>query len=149
MTIILRWLARIIGLLASAFFLMFAIGEAAPLPLLILIALASLGVIIALRWERIGGTVATIVAIALGLYVFQSLERAPTTVVLVYSLPFLVAASSHCKSGLIFCARLALKWHSSNRNGTRRCLCVPNLRWNRAFRRLSFPCRKPAEASNS
>jgi hypothetical protein len=100
MTIILRWLARIIGLLASAFFLMFAIGEAAPLPLLILIALASLGVIIALRWERIGGTVATIVAIALGLYVFQSLERAPTTVVLVYSLPFLVA-------GILFliCAR--------------------------------------------
>jgi hypothetical protein len=100
MTDILRWLARIIGLLASAFFLMFAIGEAAPLPLLILILFAALGVLIALRWERIGGTVTTIVAIALGLYVFQSLEHAPTTIVLVYSLPFLVAGTL-----FLICAR--------------------------------------------
>ena len=79
---------------------MFAIGEAASLPLLILIAPAALGVLIALRWERTGGTVTTIVAISLGLYVFQSLERAPMTIVLVYSSPFLVA-------GILFltCAR--------------------------------------------
>jgi hypothetical protein len=92
----LRWLARVIGSCTAIFFLFTVLGqnigktEPAPTPLLSLLVLASLGVIIAWRWERIGAYILIISSVSLGLFVYPIGSSDPILAALFYSVPFLI-----------------------------------------------------------
>jgi len=92
----LRWLARGLGTLASAFFLFFVFGQSlgkpdsTPSTPFFLLGLAIAGILLAWRWERVGGSVAIVASVALGLVVYSSGPADPMLGALFYALPFLI-----------------------------------------------------------
>ena len=90
------WLARVIGSCAAIFFLFTLLGqsigktEPAPTPLLALLILASLGVVFAWRWERIGASILIIASVSLGLFIYPIGSSDPILATLFYSVPFLI-----------------------------------------------------------
>lgn len=98
-----RWLARILGLWASSLFLLFAVSASAEIypklswaslrgmPLFIVLAATALGVLIAWRWEMLGGAIAVIGAFAQSALVFLGSGRAMFTTALLVISPFFVA----------------------------------------------------------
>lgn len=102
-TTLMRWIARILGLLASALFVWFLICAGVGLcktlswssprgiPLLIVMAIAAVGVLIAWRWEMIGGTIAIISALFLGVLVYFGSGQTVFTTALLVGLPFFIA----------------------------------------------------------
>jgi hypothetical protein len=112
-----RWIARALGLLASGPFVLFLIYSGARIfpklswsspqgmPLFIVLAMATVGVLIAWRWETIGGAIAVLCAIAIGALVYLGSGLIVFSAALMASIPFLVA-------GLLFlgcCWRLLLE----------------------------------------
>jgi hypothetical protein len=109
-----RWVARILGLLASGLFVFFLVcagvgvcrmlswGELRGMPLFIVLAVTAVGVLIGWRWERLGGGIATIGAIALIALVYFGSGRGVFTTALMVSLPFFVV-------GVLF---LACSWRT-------------------------------------
>ena len=100
------WIARGTGLLVSGFFLIFTISEfisevlggrpcMAVVPLLAFLAAPILGVLIAWRWEMIGGALTMLGAIGLGIFVYLAVEYNKLLGAMLFSLPFLI-------SGLLF-----------------------------------------------
>jgi hypothetical protein len=98
-----RWVARILGLLASGPFLLFLIFLGATvcprlswsnpreMPLFCFLAAASIGVLIAWRWQVVGGIIVVVSAIAIhGLMYLASGQVAPAPVLLL-SVPYLIA----------------------------------------------------------
>jgi hypothetical protein len=61
------------------------------MPLFIVLAMATVSVVIAWRWELIGGAMAVLDAIALSALVYFGSGRALYSTILMISLPFLVA----------------------------------------------------------
>jgi hypothetical protein len=104
-----RWMARILGLLASGLFLFFLICagiEICPtlswissrgMPLFIILAVAAVGVLVAWRWELVGGAMAALGAIAISALVYFGSGRAVLSTALMIGLPFFV-------SGILFLA---------------------------------------------
>jgi hypothetical protein len=104
-----RWIARILGLLASGLFLFFLIctgAEICPtlswisprgMPLFIVLAVAAVGVLVAWRWELIGGTMAALSAIVTSTLVYFGSGRAVLSTALMIGLPFFI-------SGVLFLA---------------------------------------------
>lgn len=94
--IVIRRIARIIGSFAAFFFLVTIVGQAivinqvVPIPIGMFTALTSTGVIIAWRWERIGGFLTTLSALALGAVLYPAGAHDPVLAASFYSLPFLV-----------------------------------------------------------
>lgn len=92
----LRWAARIVGTLAGAFFLFFVFGQALgkpdslPSTFALLLAFSILGVLLAWRSERVGGWLAIVASVALGLVVYSSGPADPVLGAAFYVLPFLV-----------------------------------------------------------
>ena len=91
-----RWIARIVGALASVFFIFVIFGqsldkpEIAPKNLIFLLSIAMVGGLLSWRWERLGASILLVDSIALGLYVYNGGPRDPTTAVAFYGLPFFV-----------------------------------------------------------
>ncbi len=94
-----RWIARIIGSLAAAFFLLVSIGEiifvhaewtaeGAVLGSLVLFAITS--IVIAWRWEGIGGTAAILAGIALGVFAYITAGHNNLWIMLFISLPYVI-----------------------------------------------------------
>lgn len=104
-----RWLrqfARGLGLGASGTFLFAAIvsgmsSTPMPPPLLILLMLAIASVLLAFRWEGIGGMGAITASVGLGIFVYANAGHNQLVAASVYSAPFLF-------SGILFviCSRL-------------------------------------------
>lgn len=102
-TTLMRWIARILGLLASALFVWFLVcagiglcktlswSSPRGIPLLIVMAIAAVGVLLAWRWEMFGGTIATTSALFLGILVYFGSGHAVFTTALLVGLPFFVA----------------------------------------------------------
>ncbi len=91
-----RWIARIVGALASAFFLFTIFGqsldkpESAPKNLIFLLTIAIVGGFLSWRWERIGASILLVDSVALGLYVYTGGPHDPLTAVTFYAVPFFI-----------------------------------------------------------
>ena len=108
-TKVMRWIARVLGLLASGLFVLFIICAGAKIcptlswssprgiPLFITLAMAAVGVLIAWRWELIGGAMAAVGAIVLSALVYFGSGRAVVSTALMIGLPFFI-------SGVLFLA---------------------------------------------
>jgi hypothetical protein len=102
-TKVMRWIARIVGLLASGLFVYFVIcaglgicsnlswSSPRGMPLFVVMALSAVGALIAWRWEMVGGTMAALGAVAVSALVFFGSGRAMFTTALMISLPFFIA----------------------------------------------------------
>ena len=100
-----RWVARVVGLLASGLFVLFlfcAGFEICPslswtslqgMPLFIVLTMAAVGVLIAWRWEMVGGAMAVVGAVALSALVYFGSGRDVFSTALMISLPFFVAGA--------------------------------------------------------
>lgn len=109
-----RWGARILGLLASGLFVFFLVcagvgvcrmlswGSLRGMPLFVVLTVAAVGVLIAWRWETVGGAMAVVGAVALGVLVYFGSGRKVFSTALMISLPFFVA-------GVLF---LACRWRT-------------------------------------
>jgi hypothetical protein len=99
-----RWSARVVGLLACGLFLQFIIESGAKLPalswgslqgmpLLLALVTAVAGVLVAWRWEAIGGAMALVGSMAVVVMVY--LESGPTLIVaaVILTLPLVVAGA--------------------------------------------------------
>lgn len=91
-----RWLARGIGLVASSIFMFAAIVSGIsqyPMPqlMLLLLVLNVAGVIIALRWERVGGIIVMVASVGLGAFVYTNAERNQLLAASIYGLPYFIA----------------------------------------------------------
>lgn len=92
----LRWLARGIGLVASGMFLFAATVSGTsqyPMPplMLVLLALNVTGVLVALRWERVGGIITIVASAGLGGFVYAHAGRNQLVAASMYSVPFFIA----------------------------------------------------------
>jgi hypothetical protein len=97
-----RWIARALGLLASGPFVLFLIYSGARIfpklswsslrgmPLFIVLAMATVGVLIAWRWEIIGGAIAVVCAIAISALVYLGSGLVVFSAALMASVPFFV-----------------------------------------------------------
>ena len=98
-----RWIARALGLLASGPFVLFLIYSGARIfpklswsslrgmPLFIVLAMATVGILIAWRWEMIGGAIAMLCAIAISALVYLGSGRGVILAALMISVPFFIA----------------------------------------------------------
>ncbi len=97
----LRWFARIVGFLASGFFLLFFLGEGAPdvlenglnreiVPFLALLLTAIVGYVVALFHERAGGLLLIAGGGAMGVYHLAAGGIKDADMALVFGLPFLL-----------------------------------------------------------
>ena len=98
-----RWVARLLSLVAVipfAVFLVDAVGGLSPaltwdspqgMPLLVVMALGSVGVIVAWRWERLGGLLAAISGVVIIALVAAGSGLASFVPALLASAPFVVA----------------------------------------------------------
>lgn len=98
-----RWIARALGLLASGPFVLFLIYSGARIfpklswsslrgmPLFIVLAMATVGILIAWRWEMIGGAIAVFCAIAISALVYLGSGRGVILAALMISVPFFIA----------------------------------------------------------
>ena len=114
-TKVMRWIARVLGLLTSGLFVLFLICAAATIcptlswssprgvPLFIVLAIAAVGVLIAWRWELVGGAMAAVGAVVLSALVYFGSGRAVFSTALMIGLPFFI-------SGALF---LACCWRTS------------------------------------
>jgi CHASE2 domain-containing sensor protein len=103
LTCVMRGFTRAFGLWASTPFVLFLIYSGARvcpklswsspqgMPLLIVFVMATLGVLIAWRWEEVGGTIAVVCAIAIHALVYFGSGRALFYAALMNSVPFFVA----------------------------------------------------------
>jgi hypothetical protein len=103
LTIGMRWIARALGLLASGPFVLFLIYSGARIlpklswsspqgmPLFIVLAMATVGILIAWRWELIGGAIAVVCAIAISALVYTGSGLTVFSAALMASAPFFVA----------------------------------------------------------
>ena len=108
-TKVMRWIARVLGLLASGLFVLFLIcagigicpmlswSSPRGMPLFIVLAMAAVGALLAWRWELIGGAMAAVGAIVLSALVYFGSGRAVLTTALMIGLPFFI-------SGVLFLA---------------------------------------------
>lgn len=103
-TKILRWIARIIGSISVAFFLLMGIGEAVcgsdpwtweSLMVVSFAIILTAGVLISWWKERIGGVILICAAVAFAVFIFFSAGRNKVLASTLISLPFLV-------SGVVF-----------------------------------------------
>ena len=108
-----KWSARVIGLVAAGFFLIFLIGEGiseiideglaavetAGILLAVLQALALAGTIISWRRERLAGVLLVAASVGLGVHIGVYAGRNHFLAWLAIGLPYLVAG------GLFFCSR--------------------------------------------
>jgi hypothetical protein len=104
-TKVMRWIARVLGLLAGGLFVLFLICSAAKIcptlswssprgmPLFIVLAMAAVGVLIAWRWELIGGAIAAVGAVALSALVYFGSGRAVFSTALMIGLPFFISGA--------------------------------------------------------
>jgi hypothetical protein len=102
-TVVARWVARLLGLLASAPFVLFLIFLGATIcpklswsnpqgmPLFCVLTAATVGVLIAWRWEMIGGAMAVVSAVAISGLVYPGSARAVFPAALMASVPYFVA----------------------------------------------------------
>jgi len=100
-----RWIARLLGLLASALFVFFLIcagtkicpqlswSSPRGMPLFIVLAIAAAGVLIAWRWELVGGALAAVAAIAGSALVYFGSGRTVFSTALMIGLPFLISGA--------------------------------------------------------
>lgn len=97
-----RWIARALGLLASGPLVLFLIYSGASIfklswssprgmPLFIVLAMATVGVLIAWRWEMLGGAMAAFCAIAISALVYLGSGRGVVIAALMVSVPFFFA----------------------------------------------------------
>ena len=98
-----RWIARIVGLLASGPFLLFLVFLGAAIcpnlswsnpqemPLFCILTVAAIGVLIAWRWEMIGGAIMVISAVAMHGLVYLASGQAAPAPVLMLSVPYFLA----------------------------------------------------------
>ena len=103
LTYVMRGIALAFGLLANRPFLLFLISSGAKtcsklswsrpneMPLFIVLTTATVGFVIAWRYEMIGGTIAVVCAIAVSALVYFGSGRAVFSTALMISLPFFIA----------------------------------------------------------
>ncbi len=103
LTCVMRGFARALGLWASVPLVLFLIYSGATvcpklswsspqgMPLFIVLVMATVGVLIAWRWEMIGGAMAVVCAIAINALVYLGSGRALFYAALMNSVPFFVA----------------------------------------------------------
>jgi hypothetical protein len=103
LTIASRWLARLLGLLASGPFLLFLVFLGATvcprlswsspqgMPLFCILIMATVGVLIAWRWEMVGGLIVLLSASAVHVLVYLGSGRAASPPTLMVSVPYFVA----------------------------------------------------------
>ncbi len=103
LTCVMRGFTRGLGLWASTPFVLFLIysgarvcpklswGSPREMPLFIVFAVATVGVLIAWRWELLGGAIAVVCAIAINALVYLGAGRALFYAALMNSVPFFVA----------------------------------------------------------
>jgi len=94
-----RWCARVLGLLLAIFLLVIGIGESFSEPfaltgvgVVILFGWASVSMLIAWRWERLGGLLGVLAAIALSIFIAITAGKNKAAALLI-PLPFLVIAA--------------------------------------------------------
>lgn len=92
----LRWLARGIGLAASGIFLFAAIVSGIskypmPLPMLVLLVLSVASVLVALRWEKVGGIMTMVASVGLGVFVYANAGHNQLVAASIYTVPFFIA----------------------------------------------------------
>jgi len=94
-----RWSARVLGLLLAIFLLVIGIGESFSEPftltgvgVVILFGWASVSMLIAWRWERLGGLLGVLAAIALSIFIAITAGKNKAAALLI-PLPFLVIAA--------------------------------------------------------
>ena len=102
-TVVARWIARLLGLLASVPFVLFLFFLGATIcprlswsnpqgmPLFCVLSAATVGVLIAWRWEMIGGAVAMVSAVAVSGLVYFGSGRTVFPAALMASVPYFVA----------------------------------------------------------
>ena len=117
LTYVMRGIARALGLWASTPFVLFLIYSCARvcpklswsspqgMPLLIVFVMAMVGVLIAWRWERIGGAIAVVCAIAINALVCLGSGRALFYAALMISVPYFA-------TGVLF---LACYWRTGQK----------------------------------
>jgi hypothetical protein len=95
-----RWSARVLGLLVAIFLLVIGIGESFSEPftltgvgVVILFGWASVSMLIAWRWERLGGLLGILAAIALSIFIAITAGRNKAAAALLIPLPFVVIAA--------------------------------------------------------
>jgi hypothetical protein len=101
--VVTRWIARVLGLLASGPFVLFLVFLGATvcpklswsnpqgMPLFCVLTAATVGVLIAWRWEMIGGALAVVSAVAISGLVYFGSARAVFPAALMASVPYFVA----------------------------------------------------------
>lgn len=94
-----RWCARVLGLLLAIFLLVIGIGESFSEPftltgvgVVILFGWASVSMLIAWRWERLGGLLGVLAVIALSIFIAITAGKNKAAALLI-PLPFLVIAA--------------------------------------------------------
>lgn len=92
----LRRLARGIGSVVSGVFLLIILAslrnwDAMPTPLVLFLVLSIAGVLVAWRWEALGGLVTIAAATGLGVFVYTHAGRNEFIAAAMYSGPFLLA----------------------------------------------------------
>jgi anti-sigma-K factor RskA len=102
-TVVARWIARMLGLLASVPFVLFLVFLGATIcprlswsnprgmPLLCVLSAATVGVLIAWRWEMIGGAMAVVAAVAISGLVYFGSARTVFPAAMMASVPYFVA----------------------------------------------------------
>ena len=95
-----RWSARVLGLLLAIFLLVIGIGESFSEPftltgvgVVILFGWASVSMLIAWRWERLGGLLGVLAVIALSIFIAITAGKNKAAAALLIPLPFLVIAA--------------------------------------------------------
>ena len=103
LTCVMRGFTRALGLWVSVPLVLFLIYSGATvcpklswsspqgMPLFIVLVMAMVGVLIAWRWEKIGGTIAVVCAIAIHALVYLGSGRALYYAALMNSVPFFIA----------------------------------------------------------
>ncbi len=96
-----RWSARVLGLPLAIFPLMIVIGESFSEPLTltgvgvaILFGWTAVSMLIAWRWERLGGLLGILAAIALSIFIAITADHNKAAFALLIPLPFLVIAAA-------------------------------------------------------
>ena len=101
-TRVMRWAARIIGAIATAFFLFMIIGSALfdPTPanlgiiIFVIIMIPTItGLLIAWRWEGVGGAIAVLGSLGLGTSVFLEAGHNELLAAVLIPFPFLFAGA--------------------------------------------------------
>ncbi len=98
----LRWSARVVGLLANGLFVLFLVESGARiipmlswssprgLPLLVAMVVAAAGVLIAWRWELVGGALAVVGAVAIVILIYLGAGTILFRATMVFILPLIV-----------------------------------------------------------